>query len=419
MSELSPARQLILSALNLDRAQPSAGAAVHLCPEDWTEFAHLAAMHRLEPMLHERLRRGDLAEQVPPALRERLQAAHRKHTLRNLKITRELVTVTRLLRAGGIESMALKGAFLAQFAYPEPGLRPMRDLDLLLKPNEAVAAFNLLRGQGYESSFGGVPEAYFADRVHLPPLRGPGGIAIELHHRLRPMGAGTDAFEASLWSRGIEKPLGGEAIRFPCLEDMLLHLCIHATLDHKLDLGPLALVDVALAIESGPVDWPDFLLRVEAGGWRRCVLPVLLLARRHLGARVPDEVLAALGGGEGEAAWLESAEFLLFSDPEDHKLLDYAVEDILFSASLKDRLGKLAGAVFPPRTVIARHFPVSAGSALAYLYYPRRWFRLLTGKVPALLKAHSGRADSLRQLAGHRVALSQWLAAEGKAASAR
>lgn len=409
----SRVQQFILDVLRLDDS-PTVADVSRLQAEDWHEFSRLAAMHRLEPMLQDRLVRSGLADSLPVVLRERLQAAHRRHTLRNLNIQRELVTVTRLLAEAGIAAMALKGAYLARFAYPEAGLRPMRDLDLLLRPAQAVAAFELLRRQGYEPTFGGVPEAYFADRIHLPPLRGPGGIAIELHHRLTPPDIGSDAFEESLWTRSVEKELGGRHILFPCTEDLLLHLCIHATLDHKLDLGPLALVDVALAIETGPTDWPDFLERVAAGGWRRCVLPVLYLAHRHLGARVPAELLAALGGGEDEPAWLESAEYLLFSDSEHHKLLDYEVQDILYSTSLGDRLGKLWGAVFPPRTVIARHFPVDTGSPLAYMYYPRRWYRLLTGRLPVLLRAHSGRSGDLRQLAGHRSAFDQWLASDGK-----
>ena len=406
---LSCAQQFILAAVHLDDDRPTAADVSRLRASDWREFSRLAAMHRLDPLLHNRLGRAGLLGQLPADVCERLQSAHRRHTLRNLNIQRELVTVTRLLAAAGIAAMALKGAYLARFAYAEPGLRPMRDLDLLLRPDQALAAFELLRGQGYEPTFGGAPEAYFADRIHLPPLRGPGGIHIELHHRLTPPDTGSDAFEESLWASGVEKDLGGERILFPCAEDMLLHLCIHATLDHRLDLGPLALTDAALAIEAGPVDWPTFLARVTAGGWQHCVLPVLYLARKHLGARVPEDAITALGGGKGEPVWLESAEYLLFSDHEDHKLLDYAVQDILYSANFKDRLAKLLGAVFPPRVVVARHFPVDAASPLAYLYYPLRWYRLLTGRLPALLRAHSSRADSLRELAGHREAFDRWL----------
>lgn len=411
-AESPHARKLILDALHLDRTLSDLAAARRMGAEDWKEFSRLARMHRLGPMLHDRLGRSDLAAVIPRDVRDRLKAAHRKHALRNLAIYRELVAVTRVLNAADIPSIALKGAFLAQFAYAEPGLRPMRDLDLLLRPEQAVRAFELLGAHGYRAMFEGAPEAYFADRIHLPPLTGPGGICIELHHRLTPPGRQDAVFESGLWVRSISGTVGGVPIRFLAVEDLLLHLCIHATLDHQLDLGPLALADVALLTKKQAVDWTDFLARVSGGNWQRYALSVLYLAKRHLGAKIPDEVIAALGGGAGEPAWLEAAEYLLFSDPGDHKLLDYDVQEILYSGKFSERFSRLAGAVFPPRSVIARHFPVSADSPMAFLYYPRRWYRLFTGKLPLLLKAHSGRADAMRQLARHRSALTLWLQAK-------
>lgn len=403
------ARKLILDALHLDRSLPDLASVMRMGAEDWDEFSRLARMHRLGPMLHDRLGRGDLADTVPQEVEDRLKAVHRKHTLRNLKIYRELVTVTRILDAAQIPSIALKGAFLAQFAYAEPGLRPMRDLDLLLRPEQAVQAFELLRAHGYRSLFDGSPEAYFTDRIHLPPLTGPGGISVELHHRLTPPDRQAAGFEKGLWARSLSRTVGGVPIRFLSAEDLLLHLCIHATLDHQLDLGPLALEDVTSLTEKHDIDWPGFLGLVSGGNWQHCALSVLYLARRHLGARIPDEVIAALGGGADEQAWLEAAEYLLFSDPGDHKLLDYDVQEILYSGKFSERLSRLAGAAFPPRSVIARHFPVSADSPMAFLYYPRRWYRLFTGKLPGLLKAHVGRKQSLRELAEHRRALCGWL----------
>lgn len=412
LAESSRAKGLILDALHLDCSLPDRAMAMRMQAEDWDEFSRLARMHRLGPMLHDRLNGSDLADAIPQEIREYLDAAHRKHTLRNLKIYRELVTVTQILDAGQIPSIALKGAFLARFAYARPGLRPMRDLDLLLRPERTVQAFELLREHGYRAMFEGSPEAYFADRIHLPPLIGPGGISVELHHRLTPPDRQAADFENGLWARSISKAVGGAGVAFLCPEDTLLHLCIHATLDHQLDLGPLALGDVALLVEKHAIDWTDFLGLVSGCNWQRCVLSVLCLAKRHLGAKIPDEVMEALGGGADEPAWLAAAEYLLFSDPDDHKLLDYDIQEILYSGKLSVRLSRLVSAAFPPRLVIARHFPVRADSPKAFFYYPRRWYRLILGKLPALLKAHAGRKQSLRELALRRVALSNWLNAD-------
>lgn len=404
MNVFLPARQFILDALRMDKSLPQA----EMAEQDWEEFFTLSRMHRLGPLLHHALEHV----QIPREMRERLGRSRRKNALRNLEVYGELVKIARLFDAAGIDFIALKGAYLAKFAYQEPGLRPMRDLDLLLHPNQAVEAFELLKAQGYASLFEGLPEAYFADRKHLPPLKGPAGISIELHHRLTypysPLEFQGD-FVEKLWDRSIAREIGGVSIEFLCPEDLLLHLCVHATMEHQLNTGPLALADVAWLIETHDIDWGRFLLDVTTGNWQRCVLPLLYLAKLHLGARVPDEVVHELGGGKDDAAWSASAEYLLFSDPEDHKLLDFDMQDALYSASLSKRLSALAKAAFPPRTTIARHFPVDAKSLAAYLYYPARWRQLAGKKLPALLAAHSGRNSSMRELARQRKAFEGWL----------
>jgi hypothetical protein len=404
-----PGGQTILDALN-----PSVTAPI--LPgneEEWQKFLDLVAMHRLGPLMHERLAQGPSGDAIPAPVKERLQQSFRRTTLRNLAIGRQLVRATSLLRDAGISSVALKGAFLAFFAYRTPALRPMRDLDLLVQPQDAVRAFEVLKSHGYRSALDGTPEAYFADRIHLPPLVGPDGIPLELHHRLTPPDLPHfRRFEEHLWSCRIGKTVGGIEILFPRAEDMLLHLCIHATLDHQLDVGPLALMDIAMLVETESLDWHDFLRRVDEGRWGRCVLPPLLLAERHLRAKIPQTVIDALGAGEGSDDWVGDAEYLLFSDSSDHKVLDYGVQDMLYSPKWSERLARLVDAAFPPRAVIARHFLVRPDSVVAYFYYPLRWYRLATGKMPALFRAYAAGAASLRQLATRRAAFIKWLSQE-------
>lgn len=405
MSSFTRAQRFMLDALHIDGG-PSHMVAMD--KEGWAEFARLVCMHRLEPMLHFKLMHW--GEAIPSGIREQLQDGYRSQTIRNLALYRELVIVARILGDAGIPFIALKGAYLARFSYSQPGLRPMRDLDLLVKPEQAVQAFDTLTARGYRSSFGGSPDAYFVDRIHLPPLRSPGGIAIELHHHLTSLAISKSEFEEKVWASSVERTIGGKGVSFPCDEDMLLHLCIHASFDHQLDLGPLALLDIAMLVETERVDWDCFLQSVLAGGWCRCALPPLWLAQRHLGARVPESVIAVLEHGEPASAWAQSAEFLLFSDPSDHKVLDYGVQDILYAGKRRDRVLQTLRALFPPRSVIARHFPVRADSAWAYLFYPWRWYRLATDKVPPLLAVYRSGSESLRRLAHHRRVFAGWLA---------
>lgn len=414
------AQTLILGLLHHSPAYPAALQISHLPERDWDHLIRVARMHRLGPVLHDGITRKGLKQYFPARVLKALHGAHRIHTLRNLNLYQELVAISRLFEAGQIPSIALKGAFLANFAYPEMGLRPMRDLDLLVPREHAVPAFNLLKQHGYRPSYDGLPEAYLEGiKIHLPTLVGPSGISVELHHRLTfphpENGAGN--FEQNVWTRRISKQIGNTLLNFPCAEDMLFHLCYHATFGHQFSIGPLALMDIAVLLRSHRLDWED-TLQTAAGGYQHCLLAPLYLAKRHLGADVPDWVLAELEDGESGRQWQESAEYLLFSELSDHMLLNSNMQKILCSKNPLERASALARAIFPARSAIASHFPVHANSPKVLLYYPKNWQRLLKKKLPSLMSSLASRPREVEKLAAHKQAFSEWLETrpQGKAA---
>lgn len=408
-------REIILNILHLSPLLQDSSLLLCMKESDWNYLIRVARMHRLGPILYDGIVRKNLVEFTPPRVLMTLQQAARKHTVRNLAICRELVTVTRLLAGAEIPSIALKGAFLANFTYQTLGLRPMRDLDLLIPKTHVVKAFELLKKNGYQPCYEGLPEAYLdGNKIHLPPLAQPNnGIPIELHHRLtfpRP-GSSTDDYESALWARGVSKRLGNAAIGFPCVEDMLLHLCYHATEGHQFSIGPLALLDLALLAQHHQLDWEQ-ILRRASNGWRRYLLAPLYLAKLHLGADIPDWVMAELDAERDKSQWLESAEYLIFSELDDHMLLNSDMQKILCSKNSLERIAAFGKIVFPTRAAIATHFPVRPDSAIAFLYYPRHWRRLLKKKLPSVLSGLLLQPREMEQLAAHKRAFSHWLVAD-------
>lgn len=221
-----------------------------------------------------------------------VSAAHKRSALRSLKVFSELANVTRILKEAGIPSIALKGAYLAQFAYPSPALRPMRDLDLLLRPEQCMEAFEVFRGCGYEPTSEGRPEIQMEERHHLAPLKGRGRICIELHGGLlapNPEFRLDSSFMEGFWMRSATRRIGPEEIRFPCPEDMLFHLCLHATLEHDFDLGPLALADIALLLESENLDLQEILYPENLSSGISKLAEVLFPSRKAISIHFPAD----------------------------------------------------------------------------------------------------------------------------------
>lgn len=306
-----------------------------LAPADWERLGGLAAMHRLEPLLH---RRHGHRSDLPALIAERWKEAYRRGAMLALVQQADLRHAMTVLRNDGLEPVALKGAWLAWHAYPEAAMRPLRDLDLLLPADQVAAAFHRLQAAGY--GLDGTAEMTLEDCLrldkHLPPLIAPRGTAIELHHRLWEREGRLDhhlprATEAEVLARAVT---AADAIRYPSAADMLAHLIIHALYSHRLDCGPLVLTDLAGLAAACPIDWPLFWREAETGGWADGARLLLTLAAAyHPEASLPIE------GPAPAPAMLDLARQLLLQDLETRHSAGFAAAVLLRGpARLADRL---------------------------------------------------------------------------------
>ena len=141
------------------------------------------------------------------------------------------------LRAAGVEVVALKGAVLAFFHYPDPALRPMGDLDLLLKdPRDLARATEALGGAGWRALLDTPRHRVFArpdERVARPAAEDPDNpIRVEIHtsFRLPVLGRVYDASE-ELRAESETRDLGGARVNVAAGDAFLTHLLFHAAED--------------------------------------------------------------------------------------------------------------------------------------------------------------------------------------------
>ncbi|MGA7992235.1 MAG: nucleotidyltransferase family protein [Thermoanaerobaculia bacterium] len=141
------------------------------------------------------------------------------------------------LRAAGVEVVALKGAVLAFFHYPDPALRPMGDLDLLLRePGDLSRATEALESAGWLALFDTPRHRVFArrdERVARPASEDPDNpIRVEIHtsFRLPVLGCVYDA-SAALRAEAETRDLAGTPVHVAAGSALVLHLLFHAAED--------------------------------------------------------------------------------------------------------------------------------------------------------------------------------------------
>jgi hypothetical protein len=185
---------------------------------------------------------------------------------------RVLGDVLRAFEAAGIRALVLKGAALAHLVYPEPGLRPMRDMDVLVVPSDARRAQRVLAALGFHAP---LPTGDMLPDKHMAAasLQTEGFlISLEVHYKLFDKDYPPAVTMEDLTRPPVPFSLGdawGTAYA-PGYEDMLWHMCQHMILSGGL-FGANRLIWVADIVSFAEhfvneIDWPS--IRAAATGGR-------------------------------------------------------------------------------------------------------------------------------------------------------
>lgn len=253
-----------------------------------------AKLHNALPLLFHILGKEKIDDTLLPL--------YRKQYIQNyLSITfllRELGAVLSSLTEEAIDVIMLKGAALSIDVYPSPGLRPMRDIDLLFHREDLARALSTLSMLGYKR--------------YLPPARngiekfqgeityvkqGDPHIVIEPHWTLGPEYPYSRRIDAAgLWHRAKRVNLAGIDTRVLCPEDTLLHLCLHL-FQHCQSFWLIPACDITELTRhyQDSLDWDAFLNRVLE--FELC-LPVqysLNITSELFHSRIPDFIFNELG----------------------------------------------------------------------------------------------------------------------------
>ncbi|MFH1263743.1 MAG: nucleotidyltransferase family protein [Pseudomonadota bacterium] len=212
----------------------------------------LARDHKVATILSS----GVLNSQTAPLLLDEARYLWQLTALRAEHYGRRCDEICADFREHGIWVTTLKGVMLARGAYPKPGQRAFRDLDLLVRPSDVSAATGLLEKSGFERVKPRGPLAR-AVAVTGDPIAAvvagidaigyeQGDLFLELHATTLPPLYGTYPFPDP-W----------------CDEEFLVHLLFHATRHHFL-YGLRHLADVAVWCRAKRPRWEYVRERLSA-----------------------------------------------------------------------------------------------------------------------------------------------------------
>jgi hypothetical protein len=183
-----------------------------------------AEANGLGPLLYVHLKRVGAAH--PPHIRRELQGLYLRHRHANQVRTQVMAEILAAFQTANIQVFVLKGMALAHLVYPKPGLRPMRDIDLLVKESQMVQAQHGLADLGFHAP---LPDESLQDKHLAPATRQADGltVTVELHHNLFELFQMNSMTVDDLTSAPLVFQLDDTPAETLGCEDMLWHLCQH------------------------------------------------------------------------------------------------------------------------------------------------------------------------------------------------
>ncbi len=185
----------------------------------------------------------------------RLRGVQRQSWYKNQLRLADLAAAANALTETGLAGLVIGDAALAARIYPQPGLRPIEQLDLLVRPADAGAAHTALAVAGWRPAY---PARDLARQMAIRPyglLHHAQRQTLRLHWRL--FASDPDpAADALAWDTAVPAELTGAAALAPDAANLLLHACTEGPL-RPAPLAWLWLADAATLLRGWSAELND------------------------------------------------------------------------------------------------------------------------------------------------------------------
>jgi Uncharacterised nucleotidyltransferase len=296
-------------------------------PLDWNYICERATHHKILPLLDRHLKNVK-CHAIPSEILERVGDNFQENFQRNLRLTAELVKLSRAFEDRQVPMLTFKGPVLAQIAYGNLALRQFIDIDILVAEADVINASKLLIDRGYEPQFK-LTDRQLAISATLQNEQWfwheEKQICVDLHWSILPKHYSFTPDPQMLWNEIDRVQFGDRSIETLTPENLLLFLCAHGAKHNWWRLYWIC--DIAELLRSYPdLDW-EYIDRVAGRfGTRRMLLLGLDLAKRLLDAPLPEAQLLQLTFDPKLPLLFAEIRSRLFPDPDpDGKAI--AVDD--------------------------------------------------------------------------------------------
>jgi len=247
----------------------------------------------VSPLLYHNMSKLSLLSILPGNILAKLRKDYYRTSALNLLFSRALKEILAKMSDKKIPIIPLKGCLFMHTLYPSIALRPMIDLDFLVKEKDFPRASKTLNEIGYKEVFD-PRRPHSAQEYYAMVFENRDKATVELHKGLYLRFS--HAFDMDgLWARSRRIRLLGQRVWTMSLEDTVLSLCLHLA-QHDFGIRLISLVDLSEILARGEsrIRWDLIVTRSESQGMKTPAYLALLLMKEWFGRKIPPYVLRGL-----------------------------------------------------------------------------------------------------------------------------
>jgi len=321
---------------------------------NFERIASIISSNRIEHFVLNKLKPFSRFSKLPKFFFEQLEKNYFKKAIPTLKIIEKVFLLSNKLQEINLEHVFLKG--IALHDQNKTYIRPMRDIDVLVNPEDLTQIVKLAESLGFkfknksnESIENFINNSSFYD---LPLMTDDNGVFLEIHFRITTKSDNCSLKDYIFESKRLIKSHGYN-IYIPSPNSLFAHLVYHGSQKGNFNVGLIALVDLLQLFDE--VD-NDEVLKISE-----------LIEMRKI-----SELFFEL------AEFSKNKETILSKDAEKLKEVlifppvNSKITEILNQESLSKMLVKFKDTLFVSKTHLEREFEINK-SLPKNFYFIKRW----------------------------------------------
>jgi hypothetical protein len=346
---------------------------------DWDYFLKKAREEGISPLVFIRLPKVLISKNnIPKYVTDELRKDYYLNASKNTLIFNELRNILNVFNEAGLRVIVLKGAALAETAYRNLALRPMSDVDLLVKKEDLFSINEHLKGLGHFPSDRSVDDTDVTS-TYLTTLdyrsASANSPSFHIHWHFVNSTVPNDSYVndikmEDIWQDAQKASVASVETMVMAPHHLIIHLSEHALrVTHSLSKLSL-LCDINEAINSyqDRLDWDRLIKYSLKFKLDRMVYIALYFVSGFLASKIPERALLGLMPKHFSLA--ERIFMSAISNNDRPPGLSYLVH-LSMNRGLLSKIRFIGRTFFPPRHIIAQRRYVPQ-SRISYMDYLRR-----------------------------------------------